>query len=249
MSDWQEPCPTCGQGDFKTALAFAGHQRSKGHPNYVGSSPTPEEFSPTTGAVLIKVPGAERVYGARGTGYRTIKMGAARCLECQARFGDTPGWWYKCLARGHNPYFSADRFEDREKQEWGETLPDGTQRAQGTSEKYRVRIPGGPNIVCVPYTGRHNGDFNTAMRKARGKGRVLLEEIGVAPMCQYSESGRDCYYQGPDLKSYGDMGQYCCVDHYKAVAQDQRLSGKFPEVLNDRKKREVWESIPVPQGV
>ena len=38
MSDWtpEALCPTCGKGPFGKPVAWEGHQRSKGHPNYGG---------------------------------------------------------------------------------------------------------------------------------------------------------------------------------------------------------------------
>lgn len=232
-------CSVCGKGPFKAKVGLVGHMRSHGE---------------VQASDLMKLRNPMRVYGARGTGYRTIKMAYPLCPEgrsgasageCQARDGG-PGWWYRCEAKGHNPYFTPDHYGERIEEELGPPDAEGNREVLG-AKTIKVKVLGGPNIKPVPYTGRHNGDFNTAMRKARGKGCRLPEEIGVAPMCQYSETGRDCYWQ-EGLRSYGDVGVFCSPEQFKAVMFDQHRTPnqQFPEVLNQDKKKALWENIPIP---
>lgn len=268
MSTEDLMCDTCGAGPFEARIGLVGHSQKHKAPEPPAEPPpeNPEDAIPlepipvpvqTKGVALVRDPLI--IFGSKGTGYRTIKMAYPRCLECQPMYGDTPGWWYLCERKGHNPYFTPDHYGEKSVEELGPPDADGAQEVIRT-KTIKVKILGGPNIKPMPYTGRHNTAM--AMQMYRGKGYRLPEEIGVAPMCQYSESGRDCYAQdGTQIKDssgrvvqtlhlrvFGDIGTFCNVDQYKAVMVDQRRSQnvKFREVLNEEKRRAQWDSIPVP---
>lgn len=186
---------------------------------------------------LAKIKNAVRIYGTKSSGYRSIKMAYPKCEECQAT-DRNPGWELRCEAKGHTPYVTADHYADKVVEK---TEPDGDGDLVVTETvTKKILVKGGPNLKPVPFTPRHSAQF--AIQKARGEGMRMPEEIGIAPFCQYAESGGACWAQD-DLVNYGDVGVYCSVEHAAAVAMDLKLLEKFGEVKDlPRKQRQTQQA-------
>jgi hypothetical protein len=219
-------CPECGK-EFANAAGLGGHART--HISH-SAAPAPDEVNRSP-----RVKGAVRQYGQRRMGMRALKMIRPICQECQSQ-DDAPGWWYRCIDKGHQPYFSADR-EDFKTKRKTERDEDGDLVITG-EVKVPIIIQGGPNLAQVLLTGRHNADQHTAMRKARGKGFREPQELGLDPFCD----AFNCWSQD-DLQDYEGLGRYCSKDQAKAVAADQRHIKL--EVLNDEQKVNQWAEISV----
>jgi hypothetical protein len=234
-------CPICGKGPFKSQIGWQGHFRRKDHQDS-GLEPVLETQN---GAVLetapLKVvpkytdPIGDKNYQLT-PGLRSLKMVAPVHDECQKR-DRGPGWWYRCEAQGHNPYFTADHYGNKT-EEVVELDADGDLVVTGTKTK-KIKIPGAPNLRQVPYTGRHNADENTAIRKARGEGLRFPEELGLSPRCQFWNCWIKVDAEATDTTPR--RGDFCDEAQAKVARADKR--GTMLEVLNDEKKEKQWATL------
>lgn len=234
---------------FKNRTGYRVHmERAKGHRSEPALAPQIEEVDdePLVPPVVVQTapftPGAVRYNDPEGPknwstkGMRGIKMSFPRHDECQAE-DKGPGWWYRCEAKGHQPYFTPDHYGEKIVEELGPPNADGNQEVLKT-KTIKVKIPGSPNLKQIPLTGRHNADENTAMRKARGEGCRLPEELGLAPRCQFWNCWVKLNTRATDLSGNGG---YCEENHRKASNADR--NGTFLEQLNEKKKGVQWATL------
>jgi hypothetical protein len=229
--------------DFKNESGARLHfTKSKDHMDVAvgGDIPVEDPYVPAAAAVAAPLvrrdPEGEMNYKLT-PGVRSLKMLAPRC-ECH-RTDQAGGWWYRCLARGHDPYFSPDHYGERTEEVLGAPNAAGEQEVVDT-KTIKVKVLGGPNFVAIPYTGRHSGDESVAMRKARGKGYRKPEELGLSPRCQF----HNCWVK-LDLPETNTLGpramDFCIEEQYRVIRADSQ--GIFLEVLNETKKDRQWATL------
>ena len=268
MSDWtpEALCPTCGKGPFGKPVAWEGHQRSKGHPNYGG-----EQASIVDSDELVDLNlDYSNVHGTiRGRYF--VQPACVVYVRNANRPQDAPqpvtgpcptsrprGWWNTCrhggptdnemkqLGLDHPPAYYERAYEDRLLEDW-KPGPDGTlELNEAGTKKIRV-LSIKPRISGVSASIRHSSGVGPAAAEILGY--LPLEEFGIAPFCEMW----GCNKQHPmdDAARANGMifrnGRFCSRIHAVLVYADEH--GQILTLDSGDKGRELrrqeLDAIPV----
>lgn len=155
------------------------------------------------------------------------------------------GWWDKCEARGHDPYFRTTRLYTTVDIE--ETDPEtGDVFVTGTRKKVReVRTV---NATQVSPDIAHNSGVGLS-RKIQRRGFKRLKDLGFAEVCQY----RACQKE-PLFRAAG-LGDYCSLEHlnliaarsdgeYLTVTDVKGLNAGYEQQSERKRRKQLQETMP-----
>lgn len=155
------------------------------------------------------------------------------------------GWYEKCEARGHDPYFrTAKRYVTVDIVEADPET--GEEYVVGTKKKvleFRT-----PNVTRVSPDIMHNSGLGVA-RKMKYLGYKRLRDIGFAEVCQY----RACMKE-PQFRAAG-YGDYCSLEHLNLVAaresgealtltDTQMLKQGLEREIERKREKQLRETMP-----
>ena len=194
--------------------------------------PTEAPEAPEAPAVPEKKALTELKWTRRGRNrlnlaWRAVKMVVPQCDICQET--QQPRWWENCE---HNPYIQNVREDVVTRviqcQVCKRDVPEGTIEHCGmqefiqTGEVVKPKFRPQPNTREVRIDDSANSGQSFTL--ARNKGWKLPQDLGIAPMCEFSR----CYEPNP--KVHTSFGEYCCQEEAKLVA-----------LVNDREAVEIFD--------
>lgn len=127
--------------------------------------------------------------------------------ERDANGDSVRGWWDKCEALGHDPYFTTRVWFSEEPVVNDEGEVERTKKVRHEDRR--------PNISQVSAGIRVNSGQRSVQYKMQRFGFKRLPEIGYAEVCQF----RNC--QNP-VTVTSRFGKYCNVEHASLIAADQQ---------------------------